>query len=311
VHRSSLLLLASLALAACSPVEGDGGDTDDTDVGTETIDVRVPDPEPDAEMVDLLAPEIDIPPYSDHMWCYYLEPTTEDMVANNLEASQGQYGHHIVVLQSKVAKEAGVVEDCTDADQMPNFRPMVLPDTELDPGYGVLIPAGTQPVMQIHYVNPTDKVLKTRDVARLHLIDRSTVTKWAATFATNHDTFVLPAGETTTVTYDCEIPSGTEVLLFGGHMHEWGTRFEASLGTSEETMASSYLVDPWVPEFRDAPPVNLYFESPLEVAEGTKLRTSCTWHNDQSESIAFPHEMCSTFGYLAGTQEPWICEIRE
>lgn len=292
-----------LALAACS-----GGTEPDAE---EVLDVRVETPAPEAGIVDWMSPETTIDAYSDQMLCLYLDPVADDLVADNLDAMQGDYGHHIVVLATRNPKPAGTWEDCSDADQMPDFRPMILPDTPLPEGYAVRIPAGTQPVMQIHYVNPTATPLLVRDVARLHLTDPEGVTKWASTFATNHLSFEIAPGATEEVSFDCEVPEGTEVLLLGGHMHEWGTRFEVGLGADPDNLAQEYLVNPWVPEYRDAPPVSLYFGSPRQMGAGSVLRTTCTFHNTESEPLGFPGEMCSTFGYLGGTDQPWVCEVTE
>jgi hypothetical protein len=287
-------------VGACAP--------DDTEPGVEARDVRVADPEPEAGVVDMLSPEQTIEPYSDVMLCLYLEPTTEDLVADELRAFQGDYGHHIVVLRSVEQKEPGTWEDCSEAADMPNFKPMILPDTPLPAGYAVKIPAGTQPVMQIHYVNPTDTPLLVRDVARLYTVPEASVTTWAATFATNHLGFEVAPGGDTKVEFDCTTDEPLEVLLLGGHMHEWGTRFEVQVGASVDALSSEYVVSPWVPDYRDAPPVSLFFEAPRVLPAGSIIRTTCEYASTESEGIAFPHEMCSTFGYVGGTAEPWVCE---
>lgn len=279
------------------------------DAGEEPLDVRVPDPTPEAGVIDMLSPETEIAAYSDVMRCLYLEPLAEDVVADELEAFQGDYGHHIVVLRSVVEKPAGAWEDCSEAADMPNFKPMILPDTPLPAGYAVRIPAGTQPVMQIHYVNPTDRPLLVRDVARLRTVDEASVETWTSTFATNHLAFDIPKGGPTEVSFDCVLEQDVEVLLLGGHMHEWGARFEVSVGPDVDHLESQYLVSPWVPEYRDAPPVTMFFGSPKPLAAGSVLRTTCRWENEDEDGLGFPHEMCSAFGYLGGKEDPWVCEV--
>jgi hypothetical protein len=121
--------------------------------------------------------------------------------------------------------------------------------------------------------------------------------------------FTLPAQQKTTVSFDCSIPANTRILVFGGHMHEHGTRFEASLGKDENSLKSLYLVDPWMDEFRDAPPISLYFEKNLVVTEPSILRSTCEFANESPNDMGFPEEMCANFGYyIGGGGEPITCK---
>lgn len=143
------------------------------------------------------------------------------------------------------------------------------------------------------------------------------VQTFAAPIATNTIDITLPAGESTEVSFDCELAEHQqldvlgELLMLGGHMHEWGTKFEAKVGPSVDELESLYLVDPWHSEFRDVPPVTLFLENPKPLAAGTIIRTTCTWENTEAEAIEFPHEMCSTFGILAGIKDPVECRKGE
>jgi hypothetical protein len=190
---------------------------------------------------------------------------------------------------------------------MYKFRSFILPDTPLGDGYGIKIPADMQYVLQIHYVNTGDVPILVQDVARMERIAEEDVTTWTTTLTTNSLTLEVAGDGESAQEFDCVLPEAVELLVFGGHMHEWGARFEGRLGVGEE-LESLYLVDPWREEFRDAPPVSLYFENPMQLAAGTVIQTSCTWSNDTGESIVFPQEMCAAFGYIAGTQSPVHCE---
>lgn len=272
----------------------------------EVLDVRVPVPDADPNYVDLVSPEIIIEPYTEKMYCIYLTNHEGEIAVHNLESSQGKYGHHVVLLTTTEPQPEGTVEDCTDSSLMYKFRSFILPDTPLGDGYGIKIPADMQYVMQIHYVNTGDTPILTQDVARMEKIAVEDVSTWTTTLTTNSLTLSLAATGESSESFDCEIPEDVELLVFGGHMHEKGSRFEGTLITESDEQL--YLVDPWMEEYRDAPPVSLYFENPKLIQAGTKIRTACQWNNDSGEEVTFPAEMCSAFGYIAGTQNPVHCE---
>ncbi len=305
------LMISALAMG-CSP--SDTNETTDTttsgttDTAGDVLDARVPIPEADPEYFDFVSPEITIAPGDDKMLCIHSE-IPEEMTIDNLKAFQGKFGHHIVLLTAKEPMPAGTLEDCTDRKAMTKYGPFVLPDTPLSAGYGVLVPKGLKIVMQVHYINAGAKPELIRDVARMHLIPKASVTKWVHTMATSDNTLSLAPQQKTSLHFDCEIPAGTELLVAGGHMHEHGTRFEMSIGKDEASLASLYLVDPWKIEFRDAPPVSLFFENPMVIADKSILRTNCEFNNESPNDIIFPEEMCATFGYVAGVDAPIDCQI--
>lgn len=296
-------------LVACT-----GGESADSAKTEEAgaLDVRAEIPEPAEGFYDLVGPEVEIAPYTETMYCSYLaNDTGEDLIVPYVDTSQGEYGHHMTLLASDNPKPDGTVEDCTDVSDMKDLHVYVIGDFELPEGAAVRIPAGKQFVLQSHYVNTNERPILTRDVARFHLADASEVTQWAAPFATAHLGIDIPAGESSEVTFDCEIPSDVTISMMSGHMHEWGTRFTASFGASEDAMEQLINIDPWRPEYRDDPPIQLYIENPLPMAAGTIIRTHCEWFNDTDAPIIFPGEMCDTFGYLVGTDQPLDCRVEQ
>lgn len=282
----------------------DGGKTP----GDDALDVRVEIPQASDQYLDLVAPEVVIESGEDLMYCAYLENDGEDFAIDLMESNQGKYGHHMVLLTTVEPKPAGTFESCTDATEMWKFRSFVLPDTELPAGHGIRVPKGMQYVMQFHYVNTADRAIRVRDVARLRRIDASTVTTWTSTITTNTIDFEVPPKQESSTSFDCPIENDVELLLVGGHMHELGKKITVDLGPSVDALENLYLVDPWDPTYRDAPPITMMFDSPLKVKAGSILRTTCTWDNPNTHDMNFPHEMCASFGYIAGSEAPVHCD---
>ncbi len=280
------------------------------EAAAEPVDLRVAIPAASPEFVDLVSGEYVIQPGEDKMFCEYFRlPAGESFAVNNMEMFQGKYGHHIVVLKSSTAQPDGAALDCSDSNAMKDFEPFILPDTELPEGFGMKVEGGEQLIFQIHYVNAGLKPIRVRDVGRLRKIDEALVTTWVSSMNLNQFDITIPAGEQAlTQSFDCTLEEDTNILLLGGHMHEGGTVFEVhALAPDQAEPELLYVVDPWKPDFRDAPPVSLFFESPKFLPQGTRLTVSCTWKNDTTEPITFPQEMCAAFGYTFGTTKPINC----
>jgi hypothetical protein len=221
---------------------------------------------------------------------------------------QGRGGHHAVLLGARQPLPAGTIEDCSNGSDMAKYEMIMLP-RELPPGHGSKLPGGRNMVIQSHYVNTTSRPILVRDVVQLELVPMEQVRTWAAPIMHGTLDLEIPAGQSGEVSFDCVLEQDVELLVIGGHMHEWGTKFQAEIGPTIDALELLYLVDPWKAEFRDVPPVTLFYEQPKPLAAGTIVRTTCTWDNTESHPLVFPHEMCITFGIVAGQQDPVECRI--
>jgi hypothetical protein len=303
--RTISILIGGLALAACTGTDGDDQPPGD-DVPDGVVDVRVPIPEPDPAYLDIVTPEATIEPGAEKMWCYYVDNDDPELAVSTMQALQGQYGHHVVLVTTTEPKASGTWEDCSAREDMGNFRSFVLP-VSLPDGYAIRVPDGMQYVVQVHYVNAGDAPILIRDVARLSRVPIAEVTTWVATLTTNVLDITIPPGPKQT-TFDCTIQEDLDLLILGGHMHELGARFTIDVGPSADALDSLYLVDPWEPSYRNTPPVSLFLNTPHHLPAGTVVRTTCEWMNPGNTNVEFPSEMCTAFGYLAGTDRPFHCE---
>jgi len=286
-----------VALAGCG-----GGDP-----GDGVVDVRAPLPEPEEGVYDLVTPEVIVEAGEERMWCWHVDYDGPTLAVTRLDTTQGRYGHHVVVLNTRDPKPHGTLEDCTDASEMWKYSTLVLPETPLPEGHAVELPAGAHFVFQFHYVNVGPDPIRVRDVARFRGIDPAKVTRWTSTLTTNLLSFNVPAGEEGAAQFDCAIDQELDLLMIGGHMHEEGKAIELLYGPDVDHLESLYRVDAWRTDYRDAPPVTLMLEDPMRLTPGSVLRTQCTWFNRRAEAVGFPEEMCSAFGYVAGSKEGVEC----
>ncbi|MBX7084279.1 MAG: hypothetical protein K1X88_34040 [Nannocystaceae bacterium] len=314
MKRLATISFLGMTLAACAADGGggnqDGGDSSSTGGGEMPVDERVEVPADGPDVLNFGGAEFVVQAGEDVMMCYSVDYTGGEVAYKNAISLQGKGGHHVILLGAKEPLAAGTVEDCSDGMDMSKYDLLMIPQ-ELPPGYGTILPAGRHMVIQSHYVNTTDHPILVRDFVQLDLIPMEEVQTFAAPIATNTIDITLEPGKTGEVSFDCTIDEDVELLMVGGHMHEWGTKFETKIGPSVDELESLYLVDPWHSDFRDVPPVTLFLDNPKAITAGTVIRTSCYWNNTESEAIKFPHEMCSTFGILAGIKDPIECRLGE
>jgi hypothetical protein len=300
-----------LLIGCTADNDGDSAEGDVNDGGeVEPRDERVPIPPEDPDVLSFFGAEVVVESGEERMVCIYTSHKGADVAFNDAYGLQGKGGHHAVLLAAKKPQPDGTVEDCTDAADMSKYDVLTIPQ-ELPDGYGSLLTSGRQMVIQSHYVNTTDEPILIRDIVQLHTMPMEEVVTWAAPFVTNTLDLEIPAGKTAEVSFDCEVPVDVDLLMVGGHMHEWGTKFTLEMGATPETMEMTYLVDPWQPEFRDLPPVTLYFEAPKRLAKGTVVRTTCNFNNTEDHALVFPHEMCTSFGIVGGLKEAVVCGVSD
>lgn len=259
-------------------------------------------------------PEQIIASGADIMTCLYLEPTTEPMWVRKATEHQGENGHHLLLFEAVVEREAGAIVDCTSEASMASLMASIFTENfaggDLPEEYAVEIPVGTQLVVQQHYVNATLNDLRVRDAMVLETVAAETVETPLNFFALTDLTFNVPndlAEHSTEL--NCTVPEdGIEVLLFGPHMHEWGTHLEIERVDVEGNVTMLHEVAEWRADYRDLPPVQKYFDDPLVLNAGETIRLSCSWINDLERDLRFPNEMCATYGYfISPSGENWIC----
>jgi hypothetical protein len=179
-------------------------------------------------------------------------------------------------------------------------------------GMAVRVKAGTQLVLQSHYVNATTDALRTHDVAHLQTIPREDVRIFGGFYGLAAVELDLPntPGDLQRVSFGCTIPSDANILLIGPHMHEWGASFKAEAGPpgALETIID---IEDWEPWMRDEPPALEYsLDDPFVLHAGDTLQTTCVFDNTSGHRLTFPSEMCATYGYYYPApdgSEEWLC----
>ena len=268
--------------------------------------------------MQVVGPEIVIPAGQEQMICWVpdLPADVVDRLIKRFETVQGASGHHLVAMKSMIPRAPGEVFDCTTANNMATIQPLLTSNTENKEGtlnlltddFAVRIPAGTQLVMQSHYVNVEVSDIVIRDVGTFTYLPADEQRIEASYMAINDSSLRIPANnERYSHSTDCIIDQPMQFAALLGHMHEWGQRIVVEkispVGTS-----TIYEVAHWSAQFRDAPPVtHLPLAEPLTADEGDILRVTCEWQNDTGEELTFPKEMCDAlFLYYPARPEGFL-----
>jgi hypothetical protein len=293
------LALFALALTGCA--------VEDAAPADNTRDLRVELPLEVDGWRNIIGGEAIIAPGEEKMLCFHMTWDQPTMAVGEIDMIQGKMGHHAVMVTTKAPLPAGSVEDCTASTEMWKYNAFLIPVPSLPAGMGIELATGQHMVLQSHYVNIGDVPIKIRDVVRVRQRQTKDVQKWVSTLsASSFDIDVMP-GASRTETFDCGFDEDVELILAGPHMHEEGTGFQIHLGPSVDKLELLQDVDDWIEEYRDSPPVLMAFDKPLAVPKGSILRTTCSWKNTRDHQIGFPEEMCTTFGYIAGTKKLYDC----
>lgn len=297
----------------------------------EVVDLRMPVPPAPENGLQFLTPDLIIPAGEDKQFCFVTTYNGPDVAINKAKHYQSEGGHHVVLLGTALSQEAypdGTVFDCTAANSMADAEPIYIGGDDLEQSYGedayfleypsaemaTKLSSGTRIFVQAHYINTRSKATLVRDVVNLELVPMDSVKEWVSPVAHTSVEFSIPPTSEHEVKVECtwedELP--TRLLYLGGHLHEWGKYFYVDYIPAGSTEAERiYAVDEWLAEYRDRPIVNrygaYYDAEDFVVQQGDRFITTCGWYNDTDRALAFPNEMCVTFGSYYSAKTPWIC----
>ena len=266
-----------------------------------------------------LGPKVTVEPLSEVQFCAFATYTGPDIGLNSFDSWQGEGGHHLIILGTNADEGLyadGEVIDCTETGDIPmtSFEPIINAEPisegrssiELPQGMAVKLRSGQRYVVQAHYVNPSREVRTYQDVMTVGFIPEDEVDTWAAAFALTDIAISVPAGEQVSTSFDCALGEAYEILYLTGHMHELGESYRLDYTSGGET-EELFSLDPWLPEYRDAPPLRKYEAGTFTLDPEGVLTTTCNWSNDEAEGRDFPGEMCATYGMLYPSLVPVIC----
>jgi len=302
-------LITSLVLLGCP------GST--TDTSERTLDLTRAYRDPPEGGLQLVTPDLVIAPYSESFWCYYGTYTGETVGVDFLQPFVSSYNHHTFIQAAHADAPAdGTVEECPDIGGMDQTSPLFeFTGTSLtsDGNYlplpedsAIKFREGQRWVIEAHFINPTPNTLIVNTAFNLGFVPYEQVTNWVGSWQFDIGDLTLPAGEETTLTFDCDFKKEVSLLTLVGHMHENGRRHKVDLVHSEQSQVL-YEVTEWDVEYREFPPLSSWEPGELIIQAEDILSTACTYENVHGEDLQFPQEMCTTKGLAMGLEDAVFC----
>lgn len=280
------------------------------------LDLRFEIPEAPEHGFQWVTEDMVVAAGEEQQWCFFTTYTGPDVGVNQVLSYQtSQGGHHAIILLTNASEEEfpdGAVFDCTDRDTLPMTDTMPFyigadsaVDTErgtinvgmnLPDGMASSLKSGSRLMLQSHFVNYSNKPILVRDVVNVTTIPAEEVEVWTAPWIITDVNFELPPTQASSLTLDCEWTEDTDLLFLLGHMHEYGSSISIDREIPGEDPYSLYEIPEWLPEFRDAAPVDSYLDGEMHIAAGEKFQVTCNWFNDSDGVVVFPSEMCVATG---------------
>lgn len=287
------------------------------------IDLRKDVPEPPENGLTIASPIFEIPPYTEIIYCYFDSYKGETTGVNFMQVFEADnYAHHNQLKIATTNIEDGTLLDCNYLDNgtsMSDFVPLfeaVGVDASVDAqgnwlqfpeGIATRLNAGQKWVLEMHYLNTSDKIAVVNSAVNLGFLPAEDVESWAGSAQFDSGPPQVHPGIDTD-TFDCEWPEPVTVLSLSGHMHSTGTKFSVEHIKTDGSSKEIYAVNEWDGGYHPYFPVILNFHpGELEVEPGDIFRTHCEWNNPTDQILTFPAEMCTTAVVAYPLNNPISC----
>lgn len=255
----------------------------------------------------------DIQPGSDNEVCTWTDVIFDHEVdvKSTLGYQNEPPGHHAILFYTLEKQPPGTQRICTDTD-MASFRYLtgngnngVVNEA---PGNLVFrIPAGAQLVVNSHYLNAGDEVLRGQSVINVNFADPGEHIPSGSTAIV--DTSLEVQQGVTTQTMHCTFENQFKLWYFIPHQHRWGKHISVDL-TRGGVKTREFDLE-WQEQYTFHPPEKRYdLDAPLVINPGDTIDVSCSWNNTENRVLPFGFEMCVAFGQFVDDQGlgGWACD---
>ena len=231
----------------------------------------------------------------------------KDTDVRAVQAFQTTGGHHVSSTRRRRCSRAGTTRVCTD-DDMATFRFSAGSGGEGQYGKNEApadlvyrVPAGSQIVLNHHYINATPEVRDAQSAMNIWRADPNMTYRLSGSLAVVNTALDIPPGPST-MDIHCTMPRDFKAWYLIPHMHAYGTRITITHGTpaGSETL---FDVQQWSPAYTFHPPeLRKDPDAPMVFAQGDTLNVHCEWNNTTANPMTFGLEMCVGFSEFVDDQ---------
>jgi hypothetical protein len=265
-----------------------------------------PAPSADVGMRFITPPTYGLEPGSSHEICAWTGVKVDhQMDIRKANGYQLNGGHHIILFASKLNLPAGTSRECTDQD-MASFRQIAATGAEglpsEAPGELVYrIDPDMYIVLQEHYINAGDTTIDSQSALDITFAEPGksyTPSHSIAFLNTNLD--LKPGPNSLDV--HCAMQTDVNGWFSLPHMHEWGTKFNASI-THDGVVSPMFDELVWTKEYMFSPPTKQWdITAPTQLHTGDTVDVHCEWNNTTPNDLHFGSEMCVFYLQTVDTQ---------
>ncbi|HVU06083.1 MAG TPA: hypothetical protein VHE30_30240 [Polyangiaceae bacterium] len=313
--RGVLVALPALASVAC------GGSDHPSDGSTESANVPANFPKdklPKELVADLpiVAPTsdtdipvfsgiVDVAPGDDVTFCTWTNVVLDhDTIFAESFGAESPEGHHAILQYTSQVQDPHTGScGAMDGNMLlgGSGGKNVADQATLPKNFGVKVPAGSQLVINHHWINTTDEAVKGQAMMLARPLPDGGDTVLAGNFPMLGLGWTIPAQGQLSYSTECTYAEDVSYVLALGHMHEYGQH--VNIDVEHAAGGSESLIDlAWSPDSGTTAGGRIFtLEDPYVIHKGDTVKLTCNWANNTAEDIGFPREMCIFFGYTVGT----------
>jgi hypothetical protein len=261
--------------------------------------------------LQIAVPPRDLAPGEEIEECYFKSiDNAEALDVVEIETAAALGIHHFNIWKTSIEHAEGW-DACPDSSTMWLSGRMLVDgsaapvDHLFPPGVAVAVAPQTMLVFNLHMINATPDELRQQLVLNL-TTTAEPVEHYSEVFGFSIFDIELPPRQTTTLTRDCQLLSGTNIVTLSSHFHARGDAAFADL-YREDGAHRIYDNASW------SEPVVAYYDPPLAIGDASLWLTyGCTWTNESDDVIhyggsAYDDEMCFVFGYYYPIEKLPVC----
>jgi hypothetical protein len=274
--------------------------------------------------IEIRTPVFEIPPYTESLKCFfgtYDGPTVGATFMMPLQADQYSHHNQLKTVPADEDWPDGTLIDCVDGGDMSRYVPLfeavgIEADDDVETGNWLDMPdgvamrlaGGQKWVLDMHYINLTDKILLVNNGVNIDFVPEEEVTSWASSMQFDAGPPSIPPGEEVETKFQCAFRSDGYLLSMLGHMHARGTQYSVDAIQPDGSRNRIYEVDEWEGDYHPYfPHIVNWAPGEYAVQEGDVLETTCNWYNYTDQHLGFPEEMCTTVIVMYPLESPVIC----
>jgi hypothetical protein len=221
-------------------------------------------------------------------------------------------GHHAILFYTLDPQPPGQ-RRCTDTD-MATFRYLTGNGSNGEPNTApgdlvFRVPAGAQLVVNSHYLNTSDEVVKGQSLINVLFAEPGKQYTASGSTVFLDSSIEVPLGVSTFKT-SCIVDKQQKFWYMIPHMHRWGTNIKVDLTRKNSTTAESLFDTDWREQYTFHPPEKRFDpKDPFIINVGDQVDVTCTWNNDEPNTLAFGFEMCVASGSTVDEEGrgSWAC----